>query len=437
MSKLEDLRRRIDAREARIGVIGLGYVGLPLAVELANAGFVVTGFDIDGAKIRSLGQGRSYIGDVDSAEVARLIGAKRFSATSDFDALGEMDVINICVPTPLRKTRDPDVSFIASAVDEIRKHLREGQLVILGSTTYPGTTHEFVIPLLEDAGLTIGKDFSLAFAPERIDPANTKFKVKNVPKVVGGETPLCTQLACQVFGTVFETIVPVSSTQAAEMVKLLENTFRMINIGLVNEVALMCEKLDLDVWEVIDAAATKPYGFMKFTPGPGLGGHCIPVDPAYLSWKMKSLNFPARFIELATEVNSAMPDHVVDRIAEMLNEDRLAVNGSQILVLGVAYKASVDDMRESPALDVIAGLRARGADVRYHDPFVAECEIAGERFKSVDLTDDALKRSDLVVVLTDHPGVDYDRVVRVGPRVFDTRNATKGVREDREKITRL
>jgi UDP-N-acetyl-D-glucosamine dehydrogenase len=437
MSKLEDLRRRIDAREARIGVIGLGYVGLPLALELANAGFRVTGFDIDGAKIRSLAQGRSYIGDVASAEVSKLTEAKRFSATSEFDLLAEMDVINICVPTPLRKTRDPDVSFIASAVDEIRKHLRAGQLIILGSTTYPGTTHEFVIPLLEDAGLTIGKDFALAFAPERIDPANTKFKVKNVPKVVGGETPLCTQLACQVFATVFDTIVPVSSTQAAEMVKLLENTFRMINIGLVNEVALMCEKLDLDVWEVIDAAATKPYGFMKFTPGPGLGGHCIPVDPAYLSWKMKSLNFPARFIELATEVNSAMPDHVVDRIAGMLNEDRLAVNGSQILVLGVAYKASVDDMRESPALDVIAGLRERGADVRYHDPFVAECEIAGERFKSVDLTDDALKRSDLVVVLTDHPNVDYERVVRVGPRVFDTRNATKGVQHDREKITRL
>ncbi|MEZ4330902.1 MAG: nucleotide sugar dehydrogenase [Myxococcota bacterium] len=437
MSKLQDLRRRIDAREARIGVIGLGYVGLPLAVELANAGFRVTGFDVDVQKVRTLAQGRSYIGDVDATAVQALVETGRFAATNAFDRLAEMDVINICVPTPLRKTRDPDVSFIASAVDEIRKHLREGQLVILGSTTYPGTTHEFVIPLLEDAGLTIGKDFSLAFAPERIDPANAKFKVRNVPKVVGGETPLCTELACQVFATVFDTIVPVSSTQAAEMVKLLENTFRMINIGLVNEVALMCEKLGLDVWEVIDAAATKPYGFMKFTPGPGLGGHCIPVDPAYLSWKMKSLNFPARFIELATEVNSAMPEHVVDRIAQMLNEDRLAVNGSQILVLGVAYKASVDDMRESPALDVISELRARGAEVRYHDPFVAECEIAGERMKSVDLTDDALRSSDLVVVLTDHPNVDYERIVRVGPRVFDTRNATRGVRTDREKIRRL
>lgn len=437
MSKLTDLRDRIESREARIGVIGLGYVGLPLAVELGQAGFRVTGFDVDPVKVRGLAQGRSYIGDVESSAVAALLEQGRLEATTDFDGLAEMDIINICVPTPLRKTRDPDVSYIASAVEEIRKHLREGQLVILGSTTYPGTTHEFVIPMLEDAGLEIGRDFGLAFAPERIDPANRQFKVKNVPKVVGGETPLCTELACQLFGTVFETTVPVSSTQAAEMVKLLENTFRAINIGLANEIALMCEKLDLDVWEVIDAAATKPYGFMKFTPGPGLGGHCIPVDPAYLSWKMKSLNFPARFIELATEVNGSMPDHVVDRIAELLNEDRLAVNGARILVLGVAYKSGVDDMRESPALDVVATLLARGAEIRYHDPFVAECDFAGASMKSVDLTDEVLKSSDLVVVLTDHPGVDYDRVVRVGPRVFDTRNATREVAHDREKITRL
>ncbi len=438
MSKLEDLRGRIDARDAHIGVIGLGYVGLPLAVELAEAGFRVTGFDVDLSKIESLDAGRSYIGDVPSEALNVQRDAGRFSATTDFTKLAEVDVINICVPTPLRKTRDPDVSFIASAVEEIRKHLHEGQLIILGSTTYPGTTHEFVIPmLLEDSDLVIGRDFSLAFAPERIDPANTKFKVKNVPKVVGGETALCTDLACRVFDTVFEQTVPVSSTQAAEMAKLLENTFRAINIGLANEIALMCEKLGLDVWEVIDAAATKPYGFMKFTPGPGLGGHCIPVDPAYLSWKMKSLNFPARFIELATEVNSGMPDHVVDRVAEMLNEDRLAVNGARILILGVAYKASVDDMRESPALDVIAGLRARGGEIRYHDPYVSECVIGDLRLKSVDLTDEELRSSDLVVVLTDHPDVDYDRVVRVGPRVFDTRNATREVTNDREKITKL
>jgi len=437
MSKLEDLRGLIDSRKARIGVIGLGYVGLPLVVELGQAGFPVIGFDIDATKVRAINGGRSYIGDVSSSQVAALREQGRLEATSDFTKLADVDVINICVPTPLRKTRDPDVSFIAAAVEEIRNHLHEGQLIILGSTTYPGTTHEFVIPLLEGAGLEIGKDFSLAFAPERIDPANKQFKVTQVPKVVGGETALCTDLASRVFATVFDEIVPVSSTQAAEMVKLLENTFRAINIGLANEIALMCRKLDLDVWEVIEAAATKPYGFMKFTPGPGLGGHCIPIDPAYLSWKMKSLNFPARFIDLATEVNGSMPEHVVDRIAEMLNEDRLAVNGSEILILGIAYKSNVDDMRESPALDIIAALRLRGAKIRYHDPFVSECEIAGESMKSVDLTDDALKKSDLVVVLTDHPGVDYERVVRVGPRVFDTRNATKGVLHDREKITRL
>lgn len=437
MSLLEDLHGRIETRDARIGVIGLGYVGLPLAIELGKAGFHVTGFDVDATKVRTLGEGRSYIGDVPSEDVAAMVKKKRLTPTHDFAALADVDVINICVPTPLRKTRDPDVSYIASAVEEIRKHLREGQLIILGSTTYPGTTHEFVIPMLEDAGLEIGKDFSLAFAPERIDPGNTRFKVKNVPKVVGGETPLCTKLACAIFDTVFEQTVPVSSTQAAEMVKLLENTFRAINIGLANEVALMCEKLGLDVWEVIEAAATKPYGFMKFTPGPGLGGHCIPVDPAYLSWKMKSLNFSARFIELATEINTSMPEHVVDRVSDMLNDDRRAVNGARILILGVAYKPGVDDMRESPALDVIALLRQRGGDVHYHDPYVPECAIAGESLKSVDLTDEELGRADLVVVLTDHPGVDYDRVVSVGPRVFDTRNATKDVRADREKITRL
>jgi UDP-N-acetyl-D-glucosamine dehydrogenase len=323
MSKLEDLRGKIDAREARIGVIGLGYVGLPLVVELGNAGFSVTGFDIDATKVRAISEGRSYIGDVESSDIARLLEEGRLAATTDFNKLATVDVINICVPTPLQKTRDPDVSFIASAMQEIRKHLHEGQLIILGSTTYPGTTHEFVIPILAAAGLEIGKDYSLAFAPERIDPGNTQFKVTEVPKVVGGETALCTELACKVFDTVFEKTVPVTSTQAAEMVKLLENTFRAINIGLANEIALMCEKLDLDVWEIIDAAASKPYGYMKFTPGPGLGGHCIPVDPAYLSWKMKSLNFPARFIDLATEVNSGMPDHVVERIGDMLNEDTI------------------------------------------------------------------------------------------------------------------
>jgi UDP-N-acetyl-D-glucosamine dehydrogenase len=347
------------------------------------------------------------------------------------------DVINVCVPTPLTKTKDPDFSYMVAAVEEIRKRLRAGQLIILGSTTYPGTTHELYLPLLAASGLRVGEDFSLAFAPERIDPANKKFKVRNVPKVVGGETPLCTQLAVKAFEPVFDTVIPVSSSQAAEMVKLLENTFRAINIGLANEVALMCDKLGLDVWEVIEAAATKPYGFMKFLPGPGLGGHCIPIDPTYLSWKMKALNFPARFIELATEINTHMPEHVVRKIADILNEDRLAVNGARLLLLGVAYKADVSDMRESPAIEVAELLLGKGAHVDYHDPHVPELHVGHHVLKSVDLADDALAGADLVVIVTDHGSVDYARVLRLAQRVFDTRNATKSVAEHREKLRKL
>ena len=345
--RLDELGARIEDRSARIGVIGLGYVGLPLAVEFARAGFQVTGFEVDAEKVRQIERGESYIGDVPTAELREMVEAGRLSATTDFDRLHNVQVVNICVPTPLTRTKDPDISYMAHAVDQIKQRLHPGELIILGSTTYPGTTDELFVPALEEAGLKVGEDFGLAFAPERIDPANEKFKVKNVPKVVGGATPLCTELACRVFDTVFDTTVPVSSTRAAEMVKLLENTFRAINIGLANEVALMCERLGLDVWEVIDAAATKPYGFMKFLPGPGLGGHCIPVDPSYLSWKMKSLNFPARFIELATEINGRMPEHVAERVTDLLNDDRLAVNGANVLVLGVAYKKDVGDMRES------------------------------------------------------------------------------------------
>ena len=318
---------------------------------------------------------------------------------------------------------------MAKAMEEIRKRLRSGQMIILGSTTYPGTTHDLFVPMLEETGLSIGEDFALAFAPERIDPANRDFAVHEIPKVVGGETPVCRELACQVFETVFETVVPVSSTQSAEMVKLLENTFRAINIGLVNEVALMCQRLGLDVWEVIEAASTKPYGFMKFLPGPGLGGHCIPVDPSYLAWKMKSLNFPARFIELATEINNHMPEHVVLRVTALLNDDRLALKGSRILILGVAYKAGVGDMRESPAQDVIRLLAAKGALVSYHDPYVRECEIDGQVYKHTELTEENLGGCDLVVILTDHETIDYERVVARAPRVFDTRNATAGLSE--------
>ena len=436
-SALRELGAKIDDRSARIGVIGLGYVGLPLAVELVAAGFEVIGFDIDAEKIRAIESGNSYIGDVSMEALRSAREGNRLRATTDFDQLHEVQIVNVCVPTPLTKTKDPDVSFMAHAVEEIRKRLHPGELIILGSTTYPGTTRELFVPVLEETGLKVGKDFSLAFAPERIDPGNTRYKVKNVPKVVGGESAICTELACKLFDTVFDTTVPVSSTQAAEMVKLLENTFRAINIGLANEVALMCERLDLDVWEVIEAAATKPYGFMKFLPGPGLGGHCIPVDPSYLAWRMKSLNFSARFIELATEINSSMPAHVADRVSDLLNESQLAVNGAKVLIVGVAYKPDVSDLRESPAIDVISLLVKKGAKVTYHDPFVAECQIDEIRYKGSELGDEVLAESDLVVILTDHTGIDYGRLVERASRVFDTRNATRGLEDPEGKITRL
>jgi UDP-N-acetyl-D-glucosamine dehydrogenase len=437
MNRLRELSERIEAREARIGVIGLGYVGLPLAVEFVEAGFSVVGFEIDDKKVESLTAGATYIEDVPSERVAAAVKSGRLSATTDFGEIAGCDVLNVCVPTPLTKTKDPDVSHLARAVEEIRKRIRSGQLVIVGSTTYPGTTHDLFAPMLESSGLRAGVDFALAFAPERIDPANKQFKVRDVPKVVGGETPVCTELAAQLFRAIFAEVVPVSSTQSAEMVKLLENTFRAINIGLANEVALMCDRLGLDVWEVMDAAGTKPYGFMKFLPGPGLGGHCIPIDPTYLAWKMKSLNFPARFIELATEINSNMPRHVVNKFSDLLNEDRIAVNGARILLLGVAYKAAVSDIRESPALELLHLLTARGAEVSYHDPHVAELEVEGATYKSVDLTDDVLAASDLVAIVTAHPEVDYARVVAKAPRIFDTRNATSGVEAGREKIRKL
>jgi UDP-N-acetyl-D-glucosamine dehydrogenase len=437
VSRLDDLRERIEAREARIGVVGLGYVGLPLAVEFAKAGFPVVGFDVDARKVERLAAGESYIEDVSAADVAGAVAAGRLRATGDFGELSRCDVINVCVPTPLTKTKDPDVSHMARALEDIRKRVRSGQLIILGSTTYPGTTHELFVPMLESSGLRVGHDLAVAFAPERIDPGNKRYKVREVPKVEGGETARCSELAAKVFESVFDRVVTVSSTRSAEMVKLLENTFRAINIGLANEVALMCDRLGLDVWEVIEAAATKPYGFMKFLPGPGLGGHCIPVDPTYLAWKMKSLDFPARFIELATEINGAMPHHVVDKVAAILNEARLAVNGARILLLGVAYKPDVSDVRESPALDVIRLLAARGGEVRFHDPHVAEVAVEGRVYKSVDLSDELLAGSDLVVVITDHSSIDYQRVVTLAPRTFDTRNATRGVASGREKIRKL
>ncbi len=436
MNRLQELEGRIERREAEIGVIGLGYVGLPLALAFARAGFRVTGVEIDRARVDALNAGRSHIGDVADAEIRAQLDAGRFQATASAAELARTDCIHVCVPTPLNKTRDPDVSFIVSAVEEIRKRLRSGHLIILGSTTYPGTTRELYRPMLEESGLEVGRDFSLAFAPERIDPANREFALRQVPKVVGGETELCTRLAAKVYAAVFDRVVPVSNSQTAEMVKLLENTFRMINIGLANEVAMICDKLALDVWEVIEAASTKPYGFMKFLPGPGLGGHCIPVDPAYLAWKLRSLNFNARFIELATEINGAMPEWVVERVTRLLNRDRLAVNGSRILLLGLAYKANVADLRESPALDIFVHLQQLGADVSYHDPHVPEASVDGRNVKSIALTDEAVSGCDLVVITTNHASVDYARLCRLAPRVFDTRNATAalGPQPDVEKL---
>ncbi len=423
------LLKKIESRSARTGVVGLGYVGLPLAVELARAGFHATGIDLDDRKISAIKEGRSYIPDVTTADVMALTRAGKLDATTDFAVVAELDTINICVPTPLRKTKDPDMSYIVSAVEAIAKHLHEGMLIVLESTTYPGTTDEVVQPILEATGLKAGVDFFIAFSPERVDPGNPNFQTHNVPKVVGGLTPDCAKLAGALYGCAIETIVPVSSTRVAEMVKLLENTFRAVNIGLVNELALMCDKMNIDVWEVVDAAKTKPFGFMAFYPGPGLGGHCIPIDPFYLSWKAKQTGFDPRFIELAGHINAGMPHYVVDKVGEALNTKRKAINGSRVLVAGIAYKRDIDDMRESPALDVMGLLHAKGATVAYADPFVPLLhgrEWSGRRdVKAVDMTRGTIAQYDCVVIVTDHKAFDYDAIVAEADIVVDTRNAIK------------
>jgi UDP-N-acetyl-D-glucosamine dehydrogenase len=423
------LLEKIQSRRARTGVVGLGYVGLPLLVELAKAGFHATGIDLDARKIQAIDEGRSYIPDVATADVLGLKRAGKLDATTDFSIVKELDTINICVPTPLRKTKDPDMSYIVSAVEAIAKHLHKGMLIVLESTTYPGTTEEVVQPLLEDTGLKAGVDFFLAFSPERVDPGNPTFQTHNVPKVVGGLTPDCARLAGALYGSAIETIIPVSSTRVAEMVKLLENTFRAVNIGLVNELALMCDKMNIDVWEVVDAAKTKPFGFMAFYPGPGLGGHCIPIDPFYLSWKAKQTGFDPRFIELAGHINGGMPHYVVEKVADALNTKRKSINGSNILIAGIAYKRDIDDMRESPALDVMGLLHGKGANVSYADPYVADVhgrEWSG-RFdiKAVDLTRDSIARYDCVVIITDHKAFDYEALVAEADIIVDTRNAIK------------
>jgi UDP-N-acetyl-D-glucosamine dehydrogenase len=423
------LLERIRSRRARVGVVGLGYVGLPLVVEFARNGLTCTGIDLDAGKVAAIARGESYIPDVASADVQRLVAAGRLTATSNFSVVAELDTINICVPTPLRKTKDPDMSYIVSAVEAIAAHLRPGTLVILESTTYPGTTEEVVQPLLEAAGLRAGVDFFLAFSPERVDPGNGTHTTRNVPKVVGGTTPACAELARALYLTAIDTVVPVSSPRVAEMVKLLENTFRAVNIGLVNEIAMMCDKLGIDVWEVVDAAKTKPFGFMPFYPGPGLGGHCIPIDPFYLSWKAKQYGFEPRFIELAGSINGAMPHATVEKIVEALNLRHRSMNGASILIAGIAYKRDIDDMRESPALDVMALLHAKGARLCYADPHVpalaARAWLGGYDLESVDLDAGTLASVDCVAILTDHRAFDYDAIVAGAPIIVDTRNAIK------------
>ncbi len=419
------LEEKITSRSARVGIVGLGYVGLPLAVEFAKAGFQVTGIDLNAAKTERVNAGDSYVGDIPSKVLADLVRAGKIRATTDFTAVRDLDTVNICVPTPLRKTKDPDMSFIVSSCQEILNNLHAGMLIILESTTYPGTTDELLLPMFEKSGLRAGQDFFLCFSPERVDPGNPKYQTANIPKVVGGTTAACTAMGRLFYAQALSSVVPVSSTQVAEMVKLLENTFRMINIGLVNEMALMCDRMGINVWEVIEAAATKPFGFMPFYPGPGLGGHCIPIDPFYLSWKTKQAGIEARFIELAGYINGQMPHFVVDKIQNALNDAGKPVKGSRIHILGVAYKKDIEDMRESPALDVMLLLQRRGALVSYSDPYVPRLQLDG-----VDLQaqpESAADAADCAAILTDHSVFDYRRLAAGARLIVDTRNALKGV----------
>ena len=420
-----ELAEKIKSHAAVIGVVGLGYVGLPLAVEFAQAGFHVVGIDLSESKCASVNAGESYIGDIPTSVLAPLVQQGLLRATTDFRAVMEMDTVNIAVPTPLRKTKDPDMSYIVSASEEIAKYLHPGMLVILESTTYPGTTDELVLPMMEKSGLKVGEDFFLCFSPERVDPGNPNFQTKNIPKVVGGTTPACTELARLFYSQALDHVVPVSSTRVAEMVKLLENTFRMINIGLANEMAVMCDGMGINVWEIIDAAATKPFGFMPFYPGPGLGGHCIPIDPFYLSWKTKQSGIEARFIELAGYINGQMPHFVVSKVQNALNDHCKSIKGSRIHIMGVAYKRDIDDVRESPALDVIHLLSKRGASVVYSDPFVPAIRVENHAMSAVPVSQ--VVDADCVVIITDHKAFDYKALVANSKLIVDTRNALKGV----------
>ena len=441
-----ELINLITNKQAHVGVIGLGYVGLPLLVEFASKGFKATGFEVDESKAEQINAGTSYIGDVPSRKVQEVVDARRLQATTDFNHLGECDAIIICVPTPLRKTKEPDISYILAASEEIAKRLHRGQVIVLESTTYPGTTDEVLLPMFEEKGLKLDEDFLLAFSPERVDPGNPSFLTHNIPKVVGGVTPDSTAVATHLYSHIVKDVHGVSSARVAEAAKLLENTFRAVNIGMANEMARLCYALNIDTWEVIRAAATKPFGFMPFYPGPGIGGHCIPLDPHYLSWKARQHGFDSRFISLAEEVNSRMPEHVVQLVSDGLNDERKAMKGSNVLLLGVAYKKDVNDVRESPALSIIDRLRAKGANVRYHDPFVSEVrfddahtDVSGEPLESVPLTDEELRAADCVIIVTDHSEIDYKRICSLAPLIVDTRNALNGDvrRESSARIIRL
>jgi UDP-N-acetyl-D-glucosamine dehydrogenase len=421
-TSVDTLLAKAKDRTALFGVVGLGYVGLPLAMELVRAGYRVLGVDVNPRVVDLLNRGTSHIQDVAGATVADAVQAEKFSATADLSRLKEPDVISISVPTPLSKTKDPDVSYVLAATESVRKALRRGQLVVLESTTYPGTTRELMLPALESTGLKVGEDFFLAFSPERVDPGNERFNTRNTPKVVGGITPNCLKAAVALYQPAIDTLVSVSSPEAAELVKILENTFRSVNIGLVNEMAIVCDKLGVDVWEVIEAASTKPFGFMKFTPGPGVGGHCIPLDPHYLAWKMRTLNYKTRFIELAGEMNAEMPEFWVGKVVDALNEQSKAVRGSRVLLIGVAYKKNIDDIRESPALDVIRLLHQRGAEVSYHDPHVPMVKEDGIALSSVALSPESVKQADCVVIVTDHAAVDYKLIARHARATVDTRH---------------
>lgn len=436
-SSKQELLDRIQNRSAVVGVIGLGYVGLPLAVEFAKVGFRVIGYDVSQRVVDLLNAGDSHIQDVPASEIAALVRSGKFEASTDETRLREVDAISIAVPTPLSKTRDPDMSYVIAASQTATRQVKKGVLVALESTTYPGTTREILMPALTERGFTVGEDVFVAFSPERVDPGNPVYHTKNTPKVVGGITPNCVEVASAFYATSIDQVVPVSSPEAAELVKLLENTFRSVNIGLVNEMAIVCDKLGVDVWEVIDAAGTKPFGFMKFTPGPGIGGHCIPLDPHYLAWKMRTLNYKTRFVDLASEINSQMPAFVVEKVTHALNADKKPLNGSKVLVMGVAYKRDIDDVRESPALDVIRLLEGQGAEVSFHDPFIPVIREDGHVHEGVELTPEVVEAADAVVIVTDHRAIDYQLLMDHASLIVDSRNVTKGLVKTKARVVSL